>query len=371
MAGMPCLIWWCTEYPPQVLVTQCPPSARHSNDPSTPPAPPMSASEAPDTKRPKTLPPPSPSSGTVAPAVQAPLPPASVFAMLRRDVEPITGPRVLLPFFSTMDRLRLSECCHKLLSYQQLLTSIKITQQPTASPGSSVNQLLLKQEPGMLQHLAMEGDSGFLPALEPLRWMWCMGIKSLDLSGLWYSGDWTEVEDVAMTLMTLLDSGALGLVEDLNLKGWLLPDDAMKHFLDTLGAGICPRLRRLAIPTSTTSEILSEEGTAPRFHAMVDSGVMPDLEVVDIDFSAGMSHHSAYQTIHTLHSSPAAARLIHALDFINGLDVDLAADVCSGVFVHLEELKAAGTSYGNLGQKWRWLWSWEPCQLSDPCTLPA
>lgn len=53
------------------------------------------------------------------------------------DVDPELGPRVLLPFLTTQDRLRLSEVCSWLLRYRYNLTHVKITHHNGCQPATT------------------------------------------------------------------------------------------------------------------------------------------------------------------------------------------------------------------------------------------
>lgn len=124
-------------------------------------------------------------------------PPASVlYSFIQHTILPTPdGCRHLLPFLTTNDRLRLSECCHQLADYRFYLSHVKVDVPPRAIPVTKrrvmqsllsqpvtkrrVMQLLLSQRE--LEYLSI-GSRKMLPVVGMLSMGMGEGLKTLDLS---------------------------------------------------------------------------------------------------------------------------------------------------------------------------------------------
>lgn len=130
------------------------------------------------------LPPSPPAPAPVEPSVIKPL-----GDWIIRDLEPNEGKRLLLPFLTTRDKLRLSSCCRGLKRYRNNLGNMLLRYMPrTAHSKRALSNLLSEQV--NLTHLRMTEDSESLMLLV-LGWLKggiCPGLKALTLPDMAYGG---------------------------------------------------------------------------------------------------------------------------------------------------------------------------------------
>lgn len=166
-------------------------------------------------------------------------------SFLIEDIEE-KGCHLLLPYLTTNDLLRLSECCQATTNYRYYLKSVKLV--PHKSPLLSMfkrglNQLFFHQRYTTLDYLAVDSLLS-LPYFRALVLLGCIqGIKVLDVSGgSIHFGD-KEMADLASTLM----DGAGQQLQELRIR--LIRneanDAAVQRFILGLSLGMCPRLQRL------------------------------------------------------------------------------------------------------------------------------
>lgn len=172
-----------------------------------------------------------------------------LYTLLHRDVEP-EGHRMILPFFTTDDLLRLSECSRGLLKYRNNLLAVKIVPQEGSRWGTmrrSLVRLLSEQHSGV-RYLRI-GDPSLVSVLsEVVNMNRCSALTTLDLSDIKLSD-----EDAAVIGRAL--PGLVGL-EELLLCGACSEVTAtgLGHMMGALAHGACPGLRHLNFSDNEFSE---------------------------------------------------------------------------------------------------------------------
>lgn len=149
---------------------------------------------------------------------------------------------LLLPFLSTRDLLRLSECSHSLLQYRNHISRLCVIRHPTPTPRMKralLRMLTDQYNAGRgLDYLKLNHES-LIPLLDLAG---CFErLKTLNLSGLLPSN-----ADGGY-LVSALECGGLKDLEGLTLwtKGMTLR--LVKKILNALKNGACPKLRNLEL----------------------------------------------------------------------------------------------------------------------------
>ena len=168
----------------------------------------------------------------------------SLRALLRRDVEP-TGPRVVLCFLTTADRLRLSECARDFMVYRSQLSCMRIVQHPSANARlkRAFVAMLGDQQAGIAHlHVAYRPVVSWL---DQQAWRCCRRLRVLDMSSI-------ELQNKdAAFVGKALSQGALENLEELiissgSFTGYLTAI-GLASVIKALSQGACPRLRRLVL----------------------------------------------------------------------------------------------------------------------------
>jgi len=189
--------------------------------------------------------------------------------LIRRDIEP-QGHRLILPFLTTMDRLRLSECCQGLRIYQSFLSHV------TISPYRHANRdtlMALMERQTCLTSLHV-GHQSLLSTLEPLGASGCLSkLEKVDLSPIKLTpDDWACIGRI-------LSKGYFNTCQIFNLSGGLatvLPPD-LALVTGALSHGVCPALRHLHI-----SRHRFGRGASLKVLSMLQSGLFRRLLELDL-----------------------------------------------------------------------------------------
>jgi len=164
---------------------------------------------------------------------------SSIRGILIEDVEPEGGPRVILPFLTTQDRLRLSECSTWLLRYRSCLSQLKLTHHT----GGSITAEL---ENGLIGLVAQQSCLSSLSVCHQLGLRWvvqsggcggslrvldvsCVAIKDESLGVALAQGHYPHLEELKLSCSTGVTLAGLGKV------------------MRALADGACPRLTRLQL----------------------------------------------------------------------------------------------------------------------------
>lgn len=222
----------------------------------------------------------------------------SLFTFLQDDIQP-EGRRLLLPFLTMNELLRLSECCEGLINYRHHLTRLKISPHSSASPGTveGINQLLLDQEGKRLEYMQLR-DKSLLEVLDLASQGRFEGLKTLVLSGI----EMVDSDAVAYVERALSGGGLRGLVE-LDVGRNRMGSVGLRTIIRAITAGACPRLQRLILSNTDTyyvEDVVEMECVGQAVGEALDSGHCRHLQVLDLS--------------HTTMSNGGAASLFKALE---------------------------------------------------------
>ena len=198
----------------------------------------------------------------------------SLLALIRQDVEPV-GQRLLLPFLTTRDRLRLSECARGLTRYRYCLSRVKIVPHPSPTPCKQRGLVrLLSEQQEEITYLAL-GHVSVIIVLDLLSWGCFEGLRVLDLSRF------PLTDDDMVYLGKVLRGGGLNRLDELNLArkggGERLSAGAIACVASALGQGACSYLSRLNL---SGHHFVREAGQA--LVAALGSGHCQRLQELDI-----------------------------------------------------------------------------------------
>ena len=189
---------------------------------------------------------------TISIAQTLPPLPQSLYDFIRRDIIRGEGNNILMPFLTTNDLLRLSECSKQLLDYRYQLSRVGIVlhPSPTFLMKRALFQLMAKQVLGV-EDLQIR-DSAVLKLLGQGGWHPCCSrVKTLDLSGVTFD------EQAVMGLeQALLGGNLLDLEELYFAKIDLVP--SFGPVTDCLAQGACPALCHLSFSNTWLSSQMGE-----------------------------------------------------------------------------------------------------------------
>ena len=271
-----------------------------------------------------------------------PPPPSStnkLYTLLYRDIRPNEGQRIFLPFLSTKDRLRLSECCNGLLDYRFHLSRVRLAI-PSRLDGNScfgrgvgfgVSRLLARQRDGLrylvakrslaLRILDDVADVGWcrvkclnmghgLPVDVPSRdtdvlrrILWRGGLRGIEklvcdgdvevvmrslacgacpaLTGLNLKETAQRWKKPVAVYPAACDILATTMISEGRLKGLIkltvngLPEDCFSGIARALQAGSCPALSKLDV-----SDTINSRSDWLALAELLRSGACPHLKVV-------------------------------------------------------------------------------------------
>lgn len=203
----------------------------------------------------------------------------------------IGGDHLVLPFLSTKDRLRLSECSQGLINYRNNLSCVKLIAHPSSNPPdrAALHQLLMgQQQRGCGLAYLFIAHRSLLDVLGLAIHGCFKALRTLDLTGrLWYQSPMWEEED-AVYLAGVLAGGGLEGLEELRLQRMFIGGPSVEMILQALTGGACPRLRQLGL--TRTDDFLPDEGGVG--HALVEaleSGHLRHLQ--ELSFNNYWGHH--------------------------------------------------------------------------------
>jgi len=246
--------------------------------------------------------------------------------------------RMLIPFFTAQDLLRLSECSKAMIKYRGFLSYVKLVSHPSfGSDGDNLKDGLYKllgdetQEVG-IRHLGLAHRSLVTNVLERLATQGCLDrLSTLDLGSI------ELLDEDIPAIRRVLTKGFMSGLEGLKIRGRLLSFTALgvSELMRALGEGSCPNLRRLYLAGSR-----GPNGSSSAIAAALKSGHCSRLQELHLSSVTLRGGEAIAHALHFLPNLLVLALSDCALDSEGG--IALASALESGACPLLEEFILSG-----------------------------
>lgn len=170
----------------------------------------------------------------------------TLYKFICLDIDDKTGCCLLVPFLTTNDLLRLSECSKTLKNYRYYLSRIKIISRDKrgrcimrSRPTEKRNLCHLLSEQRLAINVLCLADTRVVKVIDEMGWSCCQAVEALDLSGV--KGQFVDCASLARGLL----GGNLLQLQELILKGFICSVDSLERLMSALAEGACPHLRLL------------------------------------------------------------------------------------------------------------------------------
>jgi len=206
------------------------------------------------------------------------------------------GPRILLPFLSSSELLRLSECCKFLINYHYHMRCIMLKPHPLSGLATIPPPRLLLT--GLSHFLSSQrspidelsiSKASMMMSLGSIRWEGCSSVKKLRLSCYF---DHAEEEHM-VSLGRGMISGNLRSLEEFEVMQQepLMP--LLAPILSALEGGACPAIKKLNLWSGTGQEEGDDGGAIARALKSGLCRTLEELSLTSISMGTTVKEHTA------------------------------------------------------------------------------